>query len=196
SLTKLFIMAAAYQAVEDGSVAEEDIITNLTEMITVSSNSASNLLLGQIGYTAPKEWIKENGYKDTYYCRGFLSGVDYENTVIGSGNNYSTVVDIGRLLTSIYDGVCVSEEASAKMTELLKKQKRVSKIPAGVPVRIVTANKTGEVQNNTHDCAIVYLEENPYVLCVMTQISHDAQTWDFAITDISRTVFEYMEKLK
>ena len=195
SLMKLFVMAAAYQAVEDGKASEEALLPNLTEMITVSSNSASNLLLGQIGYTAPKEWIESNGYTDTYFCRGFLSGANYNNTVIAPGDNYSTVADIGRLMVGIYKGTCVSQSASARMEELLKKQKRVSKIPAGVPDGVATANKTGEVSKNTHDCAIVYLDGNPYVLCVMTEFPDSAQSWDGKVAEISGTVFNYMKNL-
>lgn len=195
SLMKLFIMAAAYQEVEDGKLNEEPLIKNITEMITVSSNSASNLLLGQIGYKTPKVWIERNGYPDTYFCRGFLSGVNYKNTVIASGDNYSTVTDIGRLMASIYNGTCVSKAASAKMLNLLKNQVRVSKIPAGVPDGVETANKTGEVSKNTHDCAIVFLDGNPYVLCVMSEFSDSAQKWDGKVTEISETVFDYMKNL-
>ena len=54
------------------------------------------------------------------------------------------------------------------MLSLLKQQTRTSKIPAGVPYGIETANKTGELDYVQNDAAIVFAE-TPYILCVMSE---------------------------
>ena len=193
SLMKLFCMAATYQAIEEGRIKEASVSTELRYMITVSSDGAFNTLLGKIGYTAIRDWIKKNGYTDTYQCRGYINGPNYQKTIIGSGNNLSNVTDMGKLLESIYNGTCVSKEASAKMMKLLKAQQLTHKIPKGVPSGVVTANKTGDVPDNTHDCAIVFLEGNPYILCVMTQINGTALQNNDKISKVSSTVYSYMK---
>ena len=55
------------------------------------------------------------------------------------------------------------------MLELLKAQQLTSKIPYVIPKNIQTANKTGEYLDTNHDCAIVFLDSHPYVLCVLSE---------------------------
>ena len=81
----------------------------------------------------------------------------------------TSVKDCGLLLERIYRGECVSEEASAQMLDLLKRQENTSKIPAGIKAEVPTANKTGETDEDQHDIAIVYGAKTTYILCVMSE---------------------------
>ena len=148
-----------------------------------------------IGKYSVSSWIQENGYHETYQCAGFVSGSNYWDTVIGSGFNYSSVEDCGRLLESIYYGKCISPTASEKMLSLLKAQTLKSKIPAAIPSGIVTANKTGEYMGTDHDCAIIFLDKNPYVICVFSETGGYFHQYEENIRDISKIVFDYMNSL-
>ena len=197
SLMKMFCMAATYQKIEEGKVAEKDVYNLLKDMITVSSNDAFNqLVVRKIGTTAVRDWINNNGYTNTYQCAGYAVGSYYQQTIIGPGTNQSTVYDCGKLLESIYKGTCVSKEASEKMLNLLKAQTIRYKIPNVIPSNVVVANKTGEVANNNHDCAIVFLNNNPYIICVMSENIGNAMGYTWCIRNISKTVYNYMASLK
>ena len=183
SVIKVFIMAAVYGKICYPAEGEEAIYAPeqydgelkelLTNMITVSDNEAANRLVELLGngdFEAGKQIVnafcRENGYTGTHLGRRFLE----ENP---TDDNFTTAADCGKLLRAIYEGSCVSQEASAKMLELLKGQTRTGKIPSGLPQGITAANKTGEMSEGyglgciENDIAIVYGEQQDYVICVL-----------------------------
>ena len=194
SLIKLYAMGAAYSKIEAGEISEESLANDLTNMITVSSNDAFNAIERTVGLEYTTDWCKENGYNDTFAKHGLTPSSNSWGlqTKTNDGTNYTSVEDVGRFLESVYRGECVSEDASAKMLELLKAQKKTQKIPAGVPDGIVTANKTGETDENCHDAAIVYSYECDYILVVMTT-AESGKAWDLEpnVTELSALVYNY-----
>lgn len=183
SVIKVFIMAAVYGKICYPAEGEEAIYAPeqydgelkelLTNMITVSDNEAANRLVELLGngdFETGKQIVntfcQENGYTGTHLGRRFLE----ENP---TDDNFTTAADCGKLLRAIYEGSCVSQEASAKMLELLKGQTRTGKIPSGLPQGITAANKTGEMSEGyglgciENDIAIVYGEQQDYVICVL-----------------------------
>ena len=72
------------------------------------------------------------------------------------------------MLEEVLKGEYVSGEASERILEDLRNQKRTSKIPAGVPDGIETANKTGELDNVDNDAAIIWSPYCTYILCIMS----------------------------
>ena len=184
SVIKVFIMAAVYGKIcypasdQEAVYAQEqydgELKELLTNMITVSDNEAANRLVELLGngdFEAGKQIVnafcRENGYTGTHLGRRFLA----ENP---TDDNFTTAADCGKLLREIYGGSCVSQEASAKMLELLKGQTRTGKIPSGLPQSITAANKTGEMSEGyglgciENDIAIVYGEQQDYVICVLS----------------------------
>ena len=55
------------------------------------------------------------------------------------------------------------------MLALLKAQHVTTKIPAGVPSGVQTANKTGELSDVENDDAIVFAPFGTYVLVILTE---------------------------
>ncbi len=184
SVIKVFIMAAVYgkicypasdqEAVYAPEQYDGELKELLTNMITVSDNEAANRLVELLGngdFETGKQIVntfcQENGYTGTHLGRRFLE----ENP---TDDNFTTAADCGKLLREIYEGSCVSQEASAKMLELLKSQTKTEKIPSGLPQGITAANKTGEMSEGyglgciENDIAIVYGEQQDYVICVLS----------------------------
>lgn len=191
SLIKLFAMSTTYDCISDGKFKESSVSRLLNSMITVSSNDAFNSLVRKVGRTRINTWCKENGYTDTNQVHGLSPSSNLAGLRTGSGSNYTTVKDCGRLLESIYRGTCVSRSASKKMLNLLKKQTRRSKIPAGVPSGITVANKTGETDDVTHDAAIIYSKGATYILCVMGDTPGSGWSSAGNVTKISRIVYDF-----
>lgn len=210
SIIKVFIMAAIYDRIcypesEERQISfpesyEGELKQKITDMITVSDNDASNLLIerlgngdAQAGMAVVNQFCEENGYTGTHLGRKFLD----ENP---SDDNYTSTDDCCRLLESIYNGTCVNAEASAKMYVYLQNQTRRNKIPAGLSGTFASvANKTGELAGDygdyvENDIAVVEDGGTAYVLCVM---SNDVQDNGAAITrigDISGLVHELIRE--
>ena len=103
--------------------------------------------------------------------------------------------DYSRFLETLYNAAYLSMQASEYATELLVeatfKDGILKKIPRTVPV----AHKMGEWgDGNTvelHDCGIVYIEGNPYIITIMTK-GRDMNMLSEAIGNISKIVFDSM----
>lgn len=79
------------------------------------------------------------------------------------------------------------------MKNLLLRQTRRWKIPAGIPSGIKVANKTGETSTVQHDMAIVYGKKTDYVICVFSSTGSESYAVP-RIQSISRTVYQYLNK--
>lgn len=186
SLIKAFTMGAVYDCINRGVLSESPYINQeLFNMITYSSNAAFNTLVRTIGINTTNSFLKKNGYLTTQQGQGFdNAGLDN-----GSGYNYTTVQDCGKLLEEIYRGKCVSKTFSSKMLSLLKQQTVRHKIPSGVPSGTVY-NKTGETDEYEHDIAIVESPKTTYIICVMSCISNPGAAQG-NIRTISNMVYNY-----
>ncbi len=198
SLIKLYIMGAVYDAYEKETLEPTEETGRLLEqMITVSDNESSNELVRRLspagddhpaGMQVVNAFAQAGGFADTSQGRD-LQDV---RTTPPPGENYTSVEDCGRFLEAVYQGNCVSAEASAQMLRLLKGQQRTWKIPAGLPEGVESANKTGELSDTENDVAIVYGPQTAYVLCVMAQEVPDTAKAQERIRNISTVVYEYL----
>lgn len=191
SLIKLYALGAAYDRIEHGALSESSISGTLSNMITISDNYAFNDVVRRIGITRVNTWCRENSYTGTNQGSDLEPSGNSAGLLNGSGRNVTTARDCGKFLASVYHGTCVSKNASAKMLNLLKRQERRWKIPAGVPSGVTVANKTGETNDYTHDTAIVFSPKAKYVLVVMGYVPGAGVFSTGCIPDISRTVYQY-----
>lgn len=185
SLIKLFIMATAYEEIEKGALNKSEVIDDIKIMINRSDNDATNRLIDKLGFSKINNYITTHSYNSTKLQRKMLESAK-------NGDNYTSVGDVGNLLESIYRGNCVSKDASTEMLDILKSQTLKSKIPAGVPSGVVTANKTGELSSVENDAAIVFKEGAPYVLVVMSNEINNTSEARNNIKEISSKVYNLM----
>lgn len=190
SMIKMFIMAKTYELIELGAINETDVYQDMYDMITISDNDDTNRLTQYLGggnATAGRALVTD------YALRIGCPEVSH-NRLMLDFNGYENYVSVGacaKLLRMIYEGTCVSEEASASMLEILLAQHDRNYIPAGVPDGIDIALKGGDLPDCQGDCAIVFLDGNPYIVCIITNSAHsDANTR--RIGEISGLVYEAM----
>ena len=176
SVIKLFAMGAAYQRVADGKLSLGSVSGLISTMIADSNNSAFNSIVKMIGRTYVNTWCKAHGFTQTSQVHGLSPADNNSGIRIASGDNVTSVSDCGRFLESVYNGTCVNRTYSKKMVANLKKITRDkslyyrSKLPTGIPSSAVCANKTGDLNDYAHDCAIVYGKKTDYVICVMAHV--------------------------
>lgn len=192
SLIKLYIMAAVYENYDSmtQTYGKSNIDSLIYSMITVSDNNAANTLTNYLGggsNTAGREAVttfcQDNGYTQSSMGRMLLE----QNP---GGENYTSVVDCANFLRDIYNG---KYTYASSMVDVLKQQQRTSKIPAGVPSGIVTANKTGELANVENDAAIIYASGSAYIMCVMTENLYAPANTRNLIVTMSGEVYKYFE---
>ena len=186
SLIKLFIMATAYEEIEKGTLNKAEVIDDIKIMINKSDNDAANRMIDRLGFDKINNYINSHEYTSTQIHRKMLQGTE-------NGDNYTSVLDVGKLLEEMYRGRCVSENASKEMIEILKSQTLTSKIPAGVPSGVETANKTGELSTVENDAAIVYKDGAPYVVVIMSNEVTNTSEARNNIKEMSTMIYDMID---
>jgi beta-lactamase class A len=149
--------------------------------ITVSSNLATNILIEHLGATNVQATV------DKMQASGMqvLRGVEDQKAFDAGKNNTTNARGLLTLFEAIGKGQAVNPAASAMMVDILKRQKFVDGIPAGLPPGTPVAHKTGSITRIRHDAGIVY-GNRPYVLVVLTRGIQDSKVADALIASISR----------
>lgn len=141
-------------------------IEELTDnMITVSSNLATNLLIDILDADSVQATSERLGTHRMVTLRGVEDIKAYERGL----SNRATSADLAALLEAIMTGRAVSPEASARMIDILLRQEFNDMIPQGLPRDVRVAHKTGWITEIYHDAAIVLPPDaEPYVLVILT----------------------------
>jgi beta-lactamase class A len=156
------------------------------QMITASSNFATNLLVDVVGVPVIQRALHEMNIEGIKVIRGVEDQAAFEAGL----NNEVTANGLLKLLRLISDRKAYSPEASERMLEILLDQRYKGGIPAGLPDEARVAHKTGNISTVHHDAGIIYLEgRKPYVLVILTQFDA-VPTRSTAVAEVSRDVFE------
>lgn len=137
-----------------------DIRTLCGLMISLSDNTATNLLIRRFGIDLLNSEFKALGLEKTHIERLLF---DSEAAAMGLENRI-VLREIGALLEKIYRHEFISPDISRRMETLLLEQQINHKIPGYLPPEIPVAHKTGEDDGITNDVGIVYAK-SPFVLC-------------------------------
>lgn len=153
------------------------------QMITVSSNFATNLLIDRLGVRNVRATVESLGAYGVEVRRGVEDQKAFDQGII----NETTARGLFVLMNAIARGTAVSKGASERMVEVLAGQKFNDGIPQGVPPGTKVAHKTGTITRVHHDAGIVY-GARPCVLVILTRgIDKEADS-DALIARITRAL--------
>ena len=144
-------------------------------MLTHSNNTAKNMLWRQLKTEDLARVFVHIGVPDPY--------LQFSSKKI-STRGYT------RIFKSLYFSTYLTREHSALILSDLTDARAENLLAFGVPWEIQVAHKYGESEGSIHDCGIVYLPHNPYVLCLMTQNIEPSQAIS-VIQDISSLVYKF-----
>jgi beta-lactamase class A len=164
-------------------------IRELVELMeTVSSNLATNILIGRVEAPRANATAHQLGADSIVVLRGVEDGKAYR----AGRNNTTTARDLGVLMAAIAQNRAASPAACREMLDVLGRQHFKEGIPAGLPNRVKVYHKTGWIGKVVyHDAAIVELSGGRrYVLVVLTGgIEKDEDAYK-VVSDISQMVYE------
>jgi beta-lactamase class A len=163
------------------------VSTLLTQMITVSDNTAANMLIRLVGRSSINAEMTDLGLNHTHLS-------DYIHTEEWSVRTSlrTTPADMVRLLTDMAKNNLIDAWSSRQMIAILEHQEINTLLPAPLP-DIPIAHKTGSFDDTLNDVGIVYGEE-PYVIAVMTTDLSSLDAGRDFIHHISRVAYTRMEQ--
>lgn len=160
----------------------------LAEMITVSDNTAANMLIRLVGRGNINATMRHLGLqhtKLTNYIR--TDGWSVRTTL------RTTAADMVRLLSDMAKKDLIDSWSSQQMIAILERQEINSLIPEPLP-DIPIAHKTGSLDDTLNDVGIVYAWNEPYVIAVMTTQLPTLSAGRRFIRRISSTAFNHIEQ--
>ncbi|MEF8796119.1 MAG: serine hydrolase [Salinivenus sp.] len=179
----------SYEALYDHLGEKRPIRTLMREMITASSNLATNILIEKVGAERTTQTMRRYGADSIQVRRGVEDMKAYRQGL----NNETSAHDLLVLLERIARRQAVSEEASEEMIEILKEQAYNDMIPARLPDSVEVAHKTGWITGLHHDSGIVFVPDGPtYVLVLLSQNLEDEEAGVDAFARISRVIYEFV----
>ncbi len=149
-------------------------------MIAFSDNTATNLVLDQIGLPATAKYMEELGCPNTkIHAKVFRRDTSIfpeRSKQFGLGS--TTAAEMLRLLELLHRRQLVSPEASDKMREHLAACDDRKKFPRLLPEGTKLAHKTGSVDDIRTDAGIIETPAGPIALCVLTRENKDTRWAD------------------
>ncbi|MCA9240203.1 MAG: serine hydrolase, partial [Planctomycetales bacterium] len=228
SLIKLPIMATAYHMVEQDGLDLAKTVT-LTEeekvpgsgvlttqfspgaafslrdairlMIAYSDNTATNLVIDQIGLPATNAYMEELGLKETrLYAKVFRRDTSLDikkSQEFGLGS--TTAGEMIKLLELLQQGKLAGADACSQMTEHLLACEHTSTVPRFLPSEARVAHKTGSVSASRCDAGIIESPAGPIAYCILTTNNED-KSWgedneaELLAAEFGRAVYGHFNK--
>lgn len=174
-----------------------------TLAITVSDNTAANLLIDRLGQNAINACIAALGMEDTYLGTRFVFDAPERNV--------GTPADFCRLLTQLARRAVLDGAACDRLLDMLNRQQYVDYIPRYLPFNrfaeefglsqeLKIANKVGMLAGTTNDMAIVTLPSLRYVLVIFTRGCGDVRFGPdnegaLLVAQVSRAIYDHFRTL-
>lgn len=158
-------IVGGYGVIQNEPVPNEVTLRRLADLtVTVSDNTATNVLVDVVGYDAMQRLADELGLKIMQFGRKM-----FEAATPPEKENYITAEDSIQLLKAIYDGSFLSDESRQTIIDWMSAQTVKTKIGAGVPEGTPIAHKTGENASVTHDLGYLLWPGNEIALAIFAQ---------------------------
>ncbi len=155
-------------------------------MISISDNTATNILIDMAGMNAVNDTMRSLGMNDSNLGRkmkGRPAQADEQE-------NWATPEDYVTAVQALLAGTAASSDSCHKMLAMLEKQqnsRRISRyLPEGKGIR--WGSKTGSVKGVTNDVGFITTGVGTLVMAVYCEAMPDQHLGEKAIGDISRAV--------
>ena len=156
----------------------------LLRMIDVSDNTATNMLIRLVGRHSINAEMLGLGLEHTHLSED----VRTDDWSIRSTLRTSPA-DLVRLLAMMARRELVDEWSSNEMVSILARDQINTLLPEPLPDDVMIAHKTGSLADTMNDAGIVYAEDAPYVIAVMTTQLPSANLGRKFIRNVSKLAY-------
>jgi beta-lactamase class A len=161
-----------------------------TFMVAVSDNSATNVLIDRLGMQNVNALLASLGIQQTKLQRKMM---DVKAAQEGR-ENIASPRELMGLFAALYQKKVLNKELTGDFFKLLGTHKE-SSIPRYLPEGVVCANKPGELAGVRNDVGIVFAQNRPFVIVVMTAYLNHELDGAEAISKISAAAYDYFDRV-
>lgn len=154
------------------------------EMIRISDNTATNVLIGLVGMKNVNLLMEEFGLKTTRLNRYMM---DFEAIEEGK-QNFTSPAEINKMLSMILSGVELSTSSRQSMLNMLLACADKSTIPNLLPEGTRVAHKSGTLSYVRGDAGII-LSQKPIILSIFVENFGTLEQADEIIANLARLAF-------
>jgi len=159
-------------------------------MISVSDNSATNIIIDRVGMESVNALLDSLGLTHTRLRRKMM---DVKAAAEGR-ENIATPREMAALLEDLYRGKVLNKQWTDDFFALLSVHKE-SYIPRELPEDLRIANKPGELEGVRNDSGIVFTGNRPFVISVMTAYLRREKDGGDAIVRIATAAYQMFDRL-
>jgi beta-lactamase class A len=159
-------------------------------MISVSDNSATNVIIDRIGMENVNALLDSLGLTHMRLRRKMMDVKAAEE----GRENISSPSEMVMLLEALYRGKVLNKSMTEDFFNMLSVHKE-SYIPRELPEDLKVANKPGELEGVRNDSGIVFAGKRPYAISVMTTYLRREKDGGDAITKISSAAYQMFDRL-
>ena len=157
-----------------------------TSMITVSDNTATNMLIERLGGT---EALNQR------FADWGLTATKIRNPLPDlTGTNTTSPEDLSNLLLKIDRGELVSRNSQQRILKIMKQTERDNLLPQGLGAGATIAHKTGNINSILGDTGIVEMPSGKrYIVSVLVKKQKGDSQAQSLIQEVSRTTYQYFQ---
>jgi beta-lactamase class A len=157
-------------------------------MVAVSDNAAANILYDRLGRDNVNAMLRALGLSKTMLRRKMMDVAAARR----GDENVATPQEMVRLLEAIFKEKALGKQATAEFIKQLSTLKQ-SYIPRSLPENVQVANKPGELEAVRNDSGIVFAQNRPFAISVMTAYDRDEKAAERAISEVALEAYRYFE---
>src|SRR6266536_5325543 len=157
-------------------------------LVAMSDNAAANVLYDRVGKDNVNAMLHSLGLPKTLLRRKMM---DIAAARRGD-ENIATPQEMVRLLEAIFKEKALDKQATAEFIKQLSTLKQ-SYLPRYVPESVQVANKPGELEGVRNDSGIVFAQNQPFAISVMTAYDRDEKAAERAIGEVALEAYRYFD---
>ncbi|MGJ3248405.1 MAG: serine hydrolase [Elainellaceae cyanobacterium] len=212
SMVKVPILVAFFQEVDAGkirldkmlTIEEDDIATGsgdlqfqaigtqysaievATMMITISDNTATNMLIREMGGMEILNRRFQSWGFSTTQLNNLLPDLD--------GTNMTTPRELVELMIMVSQGDLISMRSRDRLLDIMQSTVTNTLLPAGLAPDAAIAHKTGDIGSMVGDVGVVDMPSGKrYAIATMIQRPHNDERAQDLIRQVSGMVYDYLE---
>jgi len=157
--------------------------------VAVSDNAATNVLIDRVGMQNVNATMRSFGLTKTMLRRKMMDIVAAKR----GDENVATPQEMTRLLEMIYKGKALNKEFTDEFIKQLKTLKKDSYLSYELPADVELADKPGSLDGVRNDSGIIFAQNRPFAISVMTAYDRDEKAAERAISEMALEAYRYFE---